>query len=307
MTDDMVIVVQKGDHSLGYYDLASGREIDRMPLDAYPHECAVSSDGRYLYICHFGLALAEDEGPGGHTVSVVDIGARRRIGVLDCAPYRRPHGIAIDRQNRLYVLSEANSQLLFSSEPLSLKFTATQPTGGLGSHIASVSAEGKRVFSSNMKSNTLSVIFMDQERDPISIPIGARPEGSVLDLAQQKLYVACRESAEIAVIDIHTLQALASIKTGPGPVRLCWDDRQRLLAPLYHAASLAVIDPGQPDRQQLIALPDKPISISFDATTGLALASLHGDQIAVINCAIPQVCQLISTRADPDPALIVRA
>ena len=305
MSDPILIVVQKGDHSLGYYDLANGYELGRLELDPYPHECVLSADRRYVYICHFGLALAEDEGPGGHTVSVVDSAARRRIGVLDCAPYCRPHGIALDAQGALYVLSEGNSQLLIAPAPLSFTFTRVLPTGGEGSHIASASADGGIVFSSNMKSHTVTAIFTAGERDPISIPVGERPEGSVLDTAQQKLYVACRESAEIAVIDVQSLRALEPIKTGAGPVRLCWDDRQRLLAPLYHDQQLAVIDPTQPDQQEFIDLPDKPISISFDAATGLALASLHGDRIAVIDLARQRVSRLIATRSDPDPAIIL--
>jgi len=305
MTDLIIAVVQKGDHSLGYYDLATGAEIERIALDPYPHECVATPDRQLMYICHFGLALAEDEGPGGHTVSVVDLIARQRIGILDCAPYRRPHGIALDEQGALYVLSEGNSQLLIAPQPQNLEFSRVLPTGGEGSHIASVTADGRLVFSSNMKSNTVSAIFTEHARDPISIPVGKRPEGSVLDTAQKRLYVACRESAEIAVIDVENLQVLPSIKTKPGPVRLCWDDRGNLLAPLYHAQSLAIIEPIAPEQQRFIELPGKPISISFDAATGLALASLHGKQIAVIDCKTEQVQRLISSRADPDPALIV--
>ncbi len=35
---NILVVVQKGDHSLGYYDLERGEELHRIPLDPYPHE-----------------------------------------------------------------------------------------------------------------------------------------------------------------------------------------------------------------------------------------------------------------------------
>ncbi len=77
---EVIVVVQKGDHSLGYYDFETGAELDRVLIDPFPHEFAISPDGRLAYMAHFGVPLAEDEGPGGNTVSVVDIQARRRVG-----------------------------------------------------------------------------------------------------------------------------------------------------------------------------------------------------------------------------------
>lgn len=75
---DVILVVQKGDHSLGYDDFETGSEIDRVPVDPFPHEFSLSPDGRFAYLAHFGVELAEHEGAGGNTVSVVDLRARRR-------------------------------------------------------------------------------------------------------------------------------------------------------------------------------------------------------------------------------------
>ena len=33
---DVVVVVQKGDHSLGYYDFHTGEELARVPVDPFP-------------------------------------------------------------------------------------------------------------------------------------------------------------------------------------------------------------------------------------------------------------------------------
>jgi hypothetical protein len=47
------------------------------------------------------VALAEDEGPGGNTISIVDLTTPRRVGLIDCGAWRRPHGIAFDGRGRL--------------------------------------------------------------------------------------------------------------------------------------------------------------------------------------------------------------
>ena len=68
-----MVVVQKGDHSLGYYDFETGQELGRVAVDPFPHEFTLSADKRTAYLAGFGVALAEHPGDGGHTVSVVDV------------------------------------------------------------------------------------------------------------------------------------------------------------------------------------------------------------------------------------------
>ena len=145
---DVIVVVQKGDHSLGYYDFATGAEIDRVPVDPFPHEFSLSPDGRFAYLAHFGVALAEHAGPGGNTVSVVDIQARRRIGTIDCKSYRRPHDVVFDGNGWLYILSEGTSTLLVVKGLASGRIDQMIPTRGRGSHMVSVSRDGSLAFCS---------------------------------------------------------------------------------------------------------------------------------------------------------------
>ena len=301
-----LLVLQKNDHSLGYYAPESGAPLGRVALDPYPHEFAVSGDGGRAYCCHFGVALAEDEGPGGDTVSVVDVAAKERIGTLDCGAFRRPHGIALDGQGQLFVLSEGASRLLVAPDPDAGAFVQDQPTGGHGSHWVTVTADGSLAFVSNMASNSLTVVFpQDPARPPVSIPMGHRPEGSVLDATEERLYLVNRESAEISVIDAIALKALEPIKTPPGPVRICWDDRGRLLVPLYHDRSLAIVDPARPEPQSIIELPDKPVAISYDSDLNWAFVSTLGDKVWVVDVATERRLHAIETAAGPDPSTTV--
>jgi len=303
---DVLLVVQKGDHSLGYYDFASGEELARVALDPYPHEFTLSPDGRFAFQCHFGVALAEDEGPGGNTISIVDVDARRRVGSLDCGQWRRPHGIACDAAGGLYALSEGTSNLLVAGDPHAGRFDRAQPTGGKGSHILSVTRDGRLAFSSNMLSGTVTALFpQDPERPPVSFPVGERPEGSVLDAQDERLYVVVRESHRIAVIDTRKLEMLEPIPTPPGPVRICWGPDGLLVVPLYHDRSLALVDPAGAVRQ-VVPLPDRPISAGYHADSGTALASTFGDRVCLVDTRTGKHVRSIATRADPDPVAVVR-
>src|SRR5512143_1867948 len=84
---DVILVVQKSDHSLGYYDFETGRELGRVPVDPFPHEFTLSADRRTAYLASFGVALAEHPGPGGNTVAIVDVPGRKRIGTVQCGKY----------------------------------------------------------------------------------------------------------------------------------------------------------------------------------------------------------------------------
>ena len=193
----VLLVLHKNDHSLGYYDFPNGEALRCVQLDPYPHEFALSPDGRSAYVCHFGVALAEDEGPGGHLVSVIDVNAARRRGTIDCRPDCRPHGIALDGKGRLYVLSEGSSRLLVAADPAARQFDARRPSGGEGSHWVTVTRDGRRAYISNMKSGTVTLVqpWGDAPR-PLPVGIGHRPEGSVLDSREAAFRCLPRERGD---------------------------------------------------------------------------------------------------------------
>lgn len=312
---DCLLVVQKGDHSLGYYALASGAELARVPVDPYPHEFALSPDRRHAYLCQFGVALAEDEGPGGDAVTVVDVGRAERVATLECGSFRRPHGIALDTAGRVYVLSEQRSRLLcfapYADTGALPAGTRLRPqldrdTAGRGSHLVCVRGDGSAAYCSNMLSGSVTVVYPHHARAPEALTVGARPEGSVLSADETLLYVVNRESASISVIDTRTKGVTAVIETPPGPVRVCWDDCGRLLVALYHAGALAVIEPQRPGRQRVIDLPAQPISISFDAGSRAALLSTLEDEVCVVDIDQLTLSRRIPTRSDPDPTAVVR-
>lgn len=301
-----IAVGQKNDHSLGVFSVADGSETARIALAPYPHEMALSPDRSFAYLAHFGVALAEDEGPGGASVSVVDLAEARLAASLSCFDWRRPHGIATDASGGLYVLSEATGRLLYSPAPLEQPLAPLGETGAAGSHIVTVTGDGRLAACSNMVSDDVSLLdCRDPERPVVRVPTGKRPEGSVFDVEESLLYVACRESAEIAVIDVAAGKALAPIATPPGPVRLCRGREGSLLVPLYHARALAVVAPRDCRVTAEIALPDQPVSVGYDAELDWAFCGTLGDQVVCVDLAAGKVARRIDTRAGPDPVVTI--
>ena len=302
---EVMIVVQKGDHSLGYYDFETGRELCRVAVDPFPHEFTLSADKRTAYLAGFGVALAEHPGDGGSTVSIVDVAGRRRIGTVQCGEFRRPHDVALDGRGTLYVLCEGSSRLLVVRDPASGRFDQALPTLGHGSHMVTVLRDGSVAFSSNMESGTVTALFPDApDRPGVVLPVGNHAEGSVLDAEERHLYVMNRESAEITIIDVQQLRVLRSIPTPPGPVRVCRDG-ERLLVALYHGCGLLMIDLQDPAKQQVVPLPAKAISVGYHAPSRTALLSCHDQRVYLVDTVAGAVVRSIATRSDPDPMAVV--
>jgi YVTN family beta-propeller protein len=304
--DPVALVVHKGDHSIGFYALPSGTETGCIEVDRYPHELAISADGRLALVTHFGVALAEHEGAGGNSVSVIDIEARRRVARLDCGVHRRPHGIALDSRGRVMVLSEATSHLLVFDHAIGGELRSTHATGGRGAHMVTVTRNGSVAFCSNMLSGTVSVVDLDNgNAPPVVIAVGARPEAAVLDDAERRLYVVNRESGDVAVIDVASRRVCDRIAAGAGPVRICWADDGTLLVALYHARELVRIDPARHAVITRLPLPDAPISIAFDALRDTVYMSTLGQEVVAVDLPAARISGRFATRADPDPVALV--
>jgi YVTN family beta-propeller protein len=302
---EVMVVVQKGDHSLGYYDFETGLELGRVAVDPFPHEFTLSADKRTAYLAGFGVALAEHPGDGGSTVSIVDVAGRRRIGSVQCGEYRRPHDVALDGRGTLYVLCEGSSRLLVVRDPASGRFDQALPTLGHGSHMVTVLRDGSVAFSSNMESGTVTALFPDApDRPGVVLPVGKHAEGSVLDAEERLLYVMNRESAEITIIDVQQLRVLRSVPTPPGPVRVC-RDKDRLLVALYHGCGLLIVDLNDPARQQVVPLPAKAISVGYHPASRTALLSCHDQRVYLVDTVAGAVLRSIATRSDPDPMAVV--
>ena len=149
-----LVVLHQLDASLGGYDVASGRELFRLPTAEFPHELCLSPDRRRLYVTEYGLRGVESEGEGGNTVAVFDLHARARVGTLSTGEYRRPHGVAADVGGRLYVTSEPRRTLLiFRLEDQS--FLHVVDVEQEIPHVVAVSPDGRTAVTANIGSGTV--------------------------------------------------------------------------------------------------------------------------------------------------------
>lgn len=303
---ETLLLVEKCAHAFSFYELSTGTRIRTIQLPEFPHEFVVDAAGRYAYVGHYGVESQASKGEGGCSVFVIDLKTREHVRTLDLYPYRRPHGIAIDQQDRLYVLSESSSTLLMFDHPeRDDRPNRAIPSGGYKSHLVALRKDGELAFSLNLLSHTVTLI---KPHDPTFAPVpvvpGARPEGNCFSADERVLYVTNRDGQTVVAIDVETLQIIATAKTGIDPTRVYRDRHNRLFVTNYGDDHMSVYD-SELRQIGTVPLPSKPIALSFHPHRDEAYISLTDDRIAVLDLETLTFARHFPTLREPDVSLVL--
>lgn len=267
--DYCLVALHKFENSLCAYDVATNRELFRLPTQVFPHEICLSPDRRLLYVTEYGLRGVESEGRGGNTVAVFDWRSRERTSTIGTGRHDRPHGVATHAAGNLFVTSESTQSLLIfdlASERLLHAVNNEQKLP----HITGVSPDGKTVYAANIGSNSLTAIEVESGTILKQIPVLERPEGMAFSPDGKLLYVVNRESRAIAIVDTAEQQMTGQIATGNGPVRIViTPDGERIAFPLFHDDAVQIADTRMQQVTQTIAVGRQPA-----AFIGIALPAM---------------------------------
>jgi len=297
-----LLILQKSDHSLGFYDYDTLKLLARVPVNRYPHEFVVSPDTRFAYTADYGEPNVETAGRGGNTVSIVDLQQRKKVGEINLGKFRRPHGIAIDRKGRVFVACEYDSELL-ALDPTTRTVLRRRPTGGQTTHMIAVTPDGNRVYASHIRSGTVTAVDVWGNTPPLVVELEKRPEGIVLSKDGAHLFVANRESGSVSVIDTASLRVVNRIPVGEGPVRLyLTSDGRTLVVPLLEGRGVQLVSASQWRVVKEIRLPDRitGMGLSPDGRVGYFSAGF-ADKVYEVSLTDGALRREIPTGKEPDP------
>ncbi|MGW7073529.1 YncE family protein [Streptomyces sp. NPDC054855] len=306
---DVLMVVEKSGHAVSFYDADSGRRQDTVGLPDYPHEMVVDSRGRFAYVGHYGVRMASTVGEGGAAVFVIDLAGRSLARTIDTRPFRRIHGMGIDRHDRLYALSEEKAVLLGFDEPATdLAPTRAVPTHGVKTHLFSLSHDGERAYVTGLLSHTVSLVRPhDASVPPVLVTPGQLPESSALSRDEKTLFVGARKSSSLVAIDARTMKVRRTRKTCGDPLRVYTLDDERLLVTDIVANTLAVWSTDlRPIRS--LEFDGTPSAVTLHPSKPLAYVSLLGThQIAVVDLDRFAVVNSFATGLEPDASALLPA
>jgi YVTN family beta-propeller protein len=200
----------------------------------------VSADGRTAYVSNYGTQQA-----AGSSISVVDIAARRELRRVDLGALRRPHGMA-EVGGKLYFTSET-SRSVGRLDPATDKVDWVMGTGASVSHMLVVTPDGKKVFTADMLSDTVTAMTVGAPPTPpgiAHIPTGKAPEGIGISPDGAEVWAANRADGTVTIIDAATNKVKETIpKFSQLPFRVTFTpDGRRVLIPDPVGKELIVFD-----------------------------------------------------------------
>jgi DNA-binding beta-propeller fold protein YncE len=301
-----LVVVEKKAGEVAFYTSA-GERVAGVKVGETPHEMVLDPDGRHLYVSDNGVLWMDYDGPGGNTISIVDLQARKRVGVIPLGKYHRPHGMSFDPAARRLILTSENPSALVLADPDTRSVVEAYDNGGKAPHMVTFDRLGEWAYASNTNSNTVVAVRIGTGEKRVIEGCGG-PQGGALTRDGSRYYVTCRDSGTIQILDTAAKRAAGEIRTGRGVnrINLTPDEKTLVYSIGGEGAQVGFADVASGKETGRVELGGHPLSCTLSRDGRYAFAGVQdNDEIYVVSVAERKVVQVIKTPAGhgPDPVL----
>ena len=322
----LLVVLEKEAATARLIDPASGRTLATLPTGPFPHEVAVSPDGRLAVVADYG---AQEP---GRTLTVLDLPGRRVLRTVALGDYRRPHGIGwlAGDAPMVAVTAEQSRAVLVVDVDAGTVLRAI-PTEQQGTHMLALppgEVDGSRAWTANIGSGSVSLLDLAAGRVVRTATVGRGPEGIDVTPDGREVWAADRQQDVVRILDATTLDSLGALPTGRFPNRLkftpdgrwalvsnaaastvsVYDVRARRLVTTVELPLPAGRAPTEPNPMNPTGRSVLPLGIQLapDGTRAWIAANATGE---LIELAIPswRVVRRIAAGAGPDGMAYVPA
>ncbi|HUP60137.1 MAG TPA: YncE family protein [Thermoanaerobaculia bacterium] len=302
-TADTLLVVNKRDATLALVDPATMKVTGKIATGEGPHEVAVSDDGKIAVVGNYGTR----QNPGT-SLTVIDVGAKREVRRFALPGLSRPHGIQAVG-SRFYITTEG-SLAVARYDAAADRIDWIGGTGQDVTHMLVVTRDEKKIYTSNIGSNSVSVLDLTNAPGDVGlkqIVVARGPEGIDLAPDGSALWVAGvarrNEEARISVIDpktdsvvrtISTTTKLANrLKFTPDGTRVVISDPGTNEVSIFDAATGNVIKkiPTAEGPSGILITPDGK---------RLFVACTYAGKVQVIDTATWSIAGEVATGTEPD-------
>ncbi|MFC4292696.1 YncE family protein [Sphingorhabdus arenilitoris] len=310
-TQSMLLVGNKGEDSVSFIDLDTGREVRRVGTNGpAPHEIAISPDGKQAAIVHYGA----------NGIELFDIASRQSVMVIELPENARPHGLVWLRDGRLIASAEGIDAIAIANvcSPnedcvQSGYYVNMISTGQKGSHMVAVSPDAARAYTANLTDGSVTMIDLAAGRAIRSVAAGAGAEGIAITADGTEIWASARETNKAYVYDAETLDKKAEVDVGKFPLRIIASpDGKYMVTSNLVDGNLSVIDIAERKVVRTIKVTGdagaRQVTILFNADGSRIYAALTGmNKIAEIDFASGELLGMLSGGQDGDGLAIVTA
>src|SRR5215831_7578810 len=144
-----LLALSKTDHTLAIVDPVTLNVVARIPVGSDPHEVIASSDGKTAYVTIYG-------GGSLHEINVIDLVAQKPLTNIDTRPLFGPHGLTFVNGKAWFTAE--GSKAVGRYDPSTGKLDWSMGTGEDRTHMLYVTADAKKIYTTNVSSGTVSIL-----------------------------------------------------------------------------------------------------------------------------------------------------
>jgi len=305
-----VIVANMGDNTATLLDVASKRIVATLPTGNGAHEVAVSHDGRWAVVSNYGV-----RGAPGNSLTVIDVPAAVVARTIDLGEFRRPHGSAFLPGDSLFVVTSEVSKAIVLVNFKDGRVTASIPTNHPASHMLALTADGRRIYTSNVADGTVSELDVPERKFVREFTIAPAVEGIAVTPDGDQVWVGSNQAKTVTVLDPRAGGA-AGMMSGFGmPYRLAvTPDSRTVIITDPPNAVVRIVDRATREDRATVKIPAEgvganaefpgspsPEGVALSRDGRFAFVALQGSsRVAMIDIASATVVAAMSTGAGPD-------
>ena len=209
-----LLVANQEDASASLIDLRTD-SMRLIPVGIGPHEAAISPSGR------IGVVTIYGQRPPGNELAIIDIASGTVNRTISLGQYTRPHGRRVHTgdETRVVVTSESTGNVVIVNIE-SGTVEAAIPTVAQGSHMAAITADGKRVWTSNVTSGSVSEIDLVERKFLRAIPVAPKVEGIAVTPDGSLVFAGSNTDGTVSIIDTGTGTIVGTLQGFTLPYRL---------------------------------------------------------------------------------------
>jgi YVTN family beta-propeller protein len=325
-----LLALSKTDHTLAIVDPTSLKVIARLPVGTDPHEVIASADGSRAYVTIYG-------GGSLHELDILDLVGQKALPSYDTKPLFGPHGLDF-AGGKVWYTAEG-SKAIARYDPATGQTDWVMGTGQDRTHMIYVTPDGKRVYTTNVSSGTVSILVDTMIQPRMGPPPGAPPAGgqpgtpagnmpppgpgprahedwseAVIPVSRgsegfdvspdgSELWTAASEDGTIAIIDLAAKQKVATLDAnvrGANRVKFTPDGRQVFISSLG-SGDLVIYDAKTRKEVKRVKIGHGAAGILMDPVGGRAFVACSADNyIAIVDLKTLEITGRLDVGGVPD-------
>ena len=292
----VALVANQQSADVSIIDLATG-EMTRVHVGTGPHEAAISADGRW------GVATVYGTQVPGNQLAVLDLATKAVVRTIDLGEYTRPHDVEFipGTATKVLVTSEATRRIV-RVDIATGTVESTIATDAQGSHMLGITGDGRRAFTANIGSGSVTELDLAAGTLVKQIPVAPMTEGIAVTPDGREVWVGSNQAGTVTVIDAANGAISATLPGFRVPYRLTTSpDGKLVIVCDPEGGRIAIIDRATRTVVGEVAGLASPRGVMVAADNRTALVTLGTDHaVVIIDLVDRRVLRTIAVGQSPD-------